>query len=177
MNRKILTFIIAVLALCGANQADAQFRWGITAGANFNDMKFKQDLITVDRAVGETVGIQAEMMFPGIGFGLDMGLRYEQRGATLNLGEKLIWSSQGYGKERLYIHYVDIPFHLKFKYTHLQGLEDYIAPFVFGGPTFALQAGHSKCEAIDFSGGEIALTAGLGVELYKRWQGCGSHTW
>ncbi|MDE6859588.1 MAG: PorT family protein [Duncaniella sp.] len=177
MNRKILTFIIAVLALCGANQAYAQFRWGITAGANFNDMKFKQDLITVDRAVGETVGIQAEMMFPGIGFGLDMGLRYEQRGATLNLGEKLIWSSQGYGKERLYIHYVDIPFHLKFKYTHLQGLEDYIAPFVFGGPTFALQAGHSKCEAIDFSGGEIALTAGLGVELYKRWQVCGSYTW
>lgn len=177
MNRKIITFIIAVMALCGANQAYAQFRWGATAGVNFNDMKFKQDLFTVDQAVGGTAGIQAEMMFPGIGFGLDMGLRYEQRGATLNLGEKLIWSSQGYGKERLYIHYVDIPFHLKFKYTRLQGFEDYLAPFVFGGPTFGIQAGHSKCGAIDFSGGEIALTAGAGVEIYKRWQLCASYTW
>lgn len=177
MNRKILTFIIAVVALCGAKEASAQFRWGVTAGVDFNDMNFKQDLFSVEQALGETVGIQAEMMFPGIGFGLDMGLRYEQRGATLNLGEKLLWESQGYGKERLYIHYVDIPFHLKFKYTRLQGLEDYIAPFVYGGPTFAIQAGHNKCDAIDFSGGEISLTAGVGVELYKRWQLSASYTW
>lgn len=177
MKRKIITLIIAVVTLCAASEADAQFRWGATAGVNFNNMKFKQDLFTVDQAFGETVGVQAEMMFPGIGFGIDMGLRYEQRGATLHMGEKLLWESQGYGNERLYIHYIDIPFHLKFKYTRLQGLEDYFAPFVYGGPTFAIQAGHSKCEAIDFSGGEIALTAGGGFELYKRWQISASYTW
>ena len=177
MKRKFITFIMAIVALCAVNEADAQFRWGVTAGVDFNNMKFKQDLFTVDQAFGESAGIHAEMMFPGIGFGLDMGLRYEQRGATLHMGEKLLWESQGYGKERLYVHYIDLPFHLKFKYTRLQGLEDYIAPFVYGGPTSAIQAGHSKCDAIDFSGGEIALTAGAGFELYKRWQIAASYTW
>ncbi|MCI8997498.1 MAG: PorT family protein [Muribaculaceae bacterium] len=177
MKRNIITLIIAVFALCAASEASAQFRWGATAGVNFNTMKFKQDLFTVDQAVGESAGLHAEMMFPGIGFGIDMGLLYEQRGATLHMGEKLLWESQGYGNERIYMHYVDIPFHLKFKYTRLQGLEDYVAPFVYGGPTFCIQAAHSKCEAIDFSGGEIALTAGAGVELYKRWQISASYTW
>ncbi len=88
-----------------------------------------------------------------------------------------MWSSQGYGNERLYIHYVDIPFHLKFKYTRLQGVEDYVAPFVYGGPTFSLQAGHSKCEALKFSGGEVGLTAGIGAEVMKNWQIAASYTW
>ncbi|MCM1137121.1 MAG: PorT family protein [Duncaniella sp.] len=177
MKRKLFTLIITIITLCFATEVNAQFRWGATAGVNINDMKFKQDLFTVDQAVGGSAGVRAEMMFPGIGFGLDLGLMYEQRGATLHMGEKLMWESQGYGKERLYIHYIDIPFHLKFKYTRLQGLEDYVAPFVYGGPTFGIQAGHSKCDAIDFSGGEIALTAGAGVELYKRWQVSASYTW
>lgn len=177
MKRKFISLIITVIALCAAIGVNAQFRWGATAGVNFNDLKFKQDLFTVDRAVGESAGVRAEMMFPGIGFGIDLGLMYEQRGATLHMGEKLLWESQGYGNERLYIHYIDIPFHLKFKYTRLQGLEDYVAPFVFGGPTFGIQAGHSKCKAIDFSGGEIALVVGGGVELYKRWQLSASYTW
>ena len=83
MKRNIITLIIAVFALCAASEASAQFRWGATAGVNFNTMKFKQDLFTVDQAVGESAGLHAEMMFPGIGFGIDMGLLYEQRGASL----------------------------------------------------------------------------------------------
>ncbi len=73
-------------------------------------------------------------MFPGIGFGIDLGLRYEQLGASLNMGDFPMWEDS-YGKERIYIHNIRIPFHLKFKYTRFQGFEDYPAPFVFGGPT------------------------------------------
>lgn len=168
--------ILAALLLA-APMASAQFRWGATAGVNFNTMKFKQDLFDVSQGFGESAGIRGELMFPGIGFGIETGLMYEQRGASLNLGDKLIWSSQGYGKERIYIHSIDIPFNLKFKWTRLQGAEDYIAPFVFGGPILSIQAGHSKCRAIEYSGGEVAVVAGIGAEIYKNWQVAASYTW
>ncbi len=128
-------------------------------------------------AVGESAGIRGEMMFPGIGFGLELGLFYQQQGATLALGDKPIWSTQGYGNERVYLHSVSIPFNLKFKWTRMQGLEDYVAPFAFGGPILQIQAGHSKCDALKYSGGDVELCAGIGVEVMKRWQIAGSYIW
>ena len=179
MKRKFLTFIIILAALCGVQQANAQFRWGATVGANFNDLKFKQsDILSVGKGFGESAGINGEMMFPGIGFGIDIGLRYEQLGAKLNLGDFPIWESQGYSTdERIYIHNIQIPFNLKFKYTRLQGFEDYLAPFVFGGPVFNIQAAHSKCDALKFSGGDLGLTVGAGAEIFRRWQLSASYTW
>lgn len=183
MNRKLLTLIISLVALCGSFSANAQMRWGATAGINFNDFKFKQTLrsankvFTVDQGFGESAGVQGEMMFPGIGFGIELGLRYEQLGATFNMGDFEMWHSQGYGNERIYIHNLQIPFHLKFKYTRFQGFEDYLAPFVYGGPTFNIQVAHGKCDAMKFSGGDLGLTAGAGVEIFKRWQVSASYTW
>lgn len=179
MKRKLLSFIIAAAALCGSSVASAQFRWGATIGGNFNNFKFKQsDILTVDKGFGESVGINGEMMFPGIGFGIDLGLRYEQLGASLNLGDFPIWASQGYSAdERIYLHNIQIPFNLKFKYTRFQGFEDYLAPFVFGGPVFNIQAAHSSCDALKFSGGDLGLTVGAGAEIFKRWQISASYTW
>ena len=179
MKRKFLTFIIILAALCGVHQDNAQFRWGATVGANFNDLKYKQSgILSVGKGFGESAGINGEMMFPGIGFGIDIGLRYEQLGAKLNLGDFPLWESQGYSTdERIYIHNIQIPFNLKFKYTRLQGFEDYLAPFVFGGPVFNIQAAHSKCDALKFSGGDLGLTVGAGAEIFRRWQLSASYTW
>lgn len=179
MKRSLTALLIAVLAIFVSSTAGAQMRWGATAGVNINSMKFKQDLFSVSSAVGESAGIRGEMMFPGIGFGIELGLYYQQQGATLHLADKpnIIWSSQGYGDERVYLHNISIPFNLKFKWTRMQGLEDYIAPFVFGGPILQIQAGHSKCDALKYSGGDVELCAGVGVELLKRWQIAGSYIW
>lgn len=179
MKRSLTALLIAVMAICAASTASAQMRWGASAGVNINSMKFKQDLFSVSSAVGESAGIRGEMMFPGIGFGIELGLFYQQQGATLHLADKpnIIWSSQGYGNERVYLHNISIPFNLKFKWTRMQGLEDYIAPFVFGGPILQIQAGHSKCDALKYSGGDVELCAGVGVELLKRWQIAGSYIW
>ena len=157
--------------------AAAQFRYAAIAGADFTTLKFKQDLVEVNTVVGYSAGVQGELMFPGIGLGIDLGVLYNQVGAKVNLGQKPIWSTLGYGDERVYIHNLNIPVHLRFKWTRMNGLEEKIAPFVFGGPEFNLQLGHSRCEAIKFSGGDMGLTAGIGAELYRRWQVSGSYTW
>lgn len=121
--------------------------------------------------------MQGEMMFPGIGFGIDLGFIYNMANTKVNLGQRVIWQSQGYGNELIMMHQINIPFHLRFKYTRLQGLEETIAPFVYGGPDINFTVAHSKCDAMSFAGGNIGLTAGLGVELFTRWQVSGSYTW
>lgn len=175
MMKKIIA-LIAFVAVFAAT-ASAEFRYGPTVGVDMTTLKFKQDLISVDQSVGFQAGVQGEMMFPGIGFGVDIGLLYVQRGARVNLGEKLIWSSLGYTDPRVYLHYVEIPINLRFKWTRMNGLEDYVAPYVFGGPTLSLLAGHSSIDAFDYAGGDLGLQAGIGFEIMRRWQVQGSYNW
>lgn len=177
MKRKLVSAIILLAAVVLPLSSNAQFRRSAVVGVNISDLVFKQDLVGVSSIVGARAGVEGELMFPGIGFGLSFGLFYNQLGADVNLGEKKIWESQGYGNERLYLHNVTIPLHLRFKWTRLNGLEDIIAPLVFGGPDFSILAGHSKCDAIKWAGGDLGLTAGIGAELYKNWQVTASYTW
>ena len=177
MKRSIIAIVIVIAALAGVRDAHAEFRWSGEAGPTINNLVFKQNLVSVSQTVGYTGGIHGEMMFSGIGFGLDFGLLYNQQGAKVNLGEREVWSSLGYGNQNVYIHNIMIPFNLRFKYTRLNGLEDKIAPLVFGGPVFDIQVAHGGPDAYKFSGGDLGLTCGVGVELFKRWQITGSYTW
>lgn len=173
--KKLLLALTAVIAM--AIPAKAQFRYGPTAGIDITTLHFSQDLFTVDQSVGMQAGVQCELMFPGIGFGVDFGLLYAQRGATLHLGEQKIWASDGYTDPRTYLHYIEIPINLRFKWTRMNGLEEKIAPYVFGGPTLSILAGHNKLEALEYPGGEFGLQAGIGAEIFRHWQLQGSYTW
>lgn len=176
--KKILTAILlAVIALSVPTTTNARMRWAATAGVTVNDMTFKQTLVPVSHAVGYTAGITGENIFPGIGIGIEVGLLYNQQSAKIDLGSREVWSSLGYGNEHLMIHCIQIPVYLRWKWTRLNGLEDKIAPLIFGGPQFNIQAGHTNGSAFEFSHGDLGLTAGLGVELWKRWQVTGSYTW
>lgn len=175
--KKLLSIIFIVMGLSVALPAVAQFRYGPTAGVDLTTLKFKQTLFDVDRSVGEIVGIQGEMMFPGIGFGVDFAALYTQRGATLNMGQREIWASDGYGRERSYLHYLEIPVNVRFKWTRMAGLEDYVAPYVFGGPTFSFLMGHSRIPALEYAGGDLGVQCGMGFEVFKRWQIQASYTW
>lgn len=177
MKQSIRLILALALFLGCITGARAQFRYAAVAGPNLSALKWKQDLVSCSQAPGFQAGVQGEMMFPGIGFGIDLGFIYNMANTKVNLGQKLIWSSEGYGNELLMMHQINIPFHLRFKYTRLQGLEETFAPFVYGGPDINFTVAHSKCDAMSFAGGNIGLTAGLGVELFTRWQISGSYTW
>lgn len=142
MRKSIILAALFVAAILPA-ATNAQFRYGPMAGVSITNLKFKQDLITIDKTTGFSAGAVAEMMFPGFGFGIDLGLYYELRGARLAMGEKKMWASQGLGDERMCLHYLTLPLHLKLKYTRLNGLEEKIAPMVFAGPTFGFHLASS----------------------------------
>ena len=177
MRKKLIISLVALIAALSSFTAQSQMRRGVTAGFNLTSLSMKQDLITVKYVPGFNVGMNIESMFPGIGFGINTGVFYSLRGAKMNLGEKEIWASDGYGDERAYLHYLEIPFHLRFKWTRMDGFEDYFAPFVYGGPTLGLMVAHNKCEALKYAFGEIGLTGGIGFEIMKRWQLTGAYTW
>lgn len=172
---KLLTILSLVIGSSLA--ANAQFRYAAIVGFENTNLKFKQDLVNVSHTPSFQVGVQGEMMFPGLGFGIDLGLIYNQLGAKVNLGERKIWASQGFGDERVRLHTLQIPLHLRFKWTRMNGLEDIVAPFVYGGPDFNILVGHGDCDAFKYAGGDLSLSAGGGVELFRRWQLSFQYSW
>ena len=147
--KKLSFIIVALMALAGALQSSAQMRWGATAGIDITNMKwsqksFRNEPFKSTKSLGYTAGIIGEYEIPGIGFGIDLGLQYAQRGASFNMGDFEIWNSDGYGNERSYLHYLDIPIHLRFKYSNLNGFERKLCPFVFVGPELSILLAHNK---------------------------------
>lgn len=183
MKTKFIAIFILLSLLMIPAAARAEFRYGPMAGVNFNSLKMSQALVPVHGAVGAQGGVQAEMMFPGIGFGIDFGLLYNMQGAKLDLGSREVWASSGIGNHNVMMHTIQIPFHLRFKWTRMNGLEDYIAPFVSGGPDFSILAGHSGFKGNDgihplkYAAGGLGLSVGGGAELLRRWQVSVQYTW
>lgn len=184
MKRLTAPFIALLLIIACASSASAQFRYSAIAGVTANDLKFKQDIFPVSGTVGFQLGAQGELMFPGIGFGIDFGLIYNLMGAKTDLGSRKLWSSAGFGNENVMLHGLEIPFHVRFKWTRMNGLEDYIAPFVYGGPDFNILVGHNRIKGNEgepnpytYAGGDLGLTCGGGAELWKRWQVSVQYTW
>ena len=182
--KRIPALIIAFTILFAALPAAAQFRYAPVAGVTLNNLKFQQDLFPVDQTVGFEAGVQGELMFPGIGFGIDFGLIYNLMGAKVDLGTREVWASDGFGKYTNALHVLQIPFPLRFKWTRMNGVEDYIAPFVYGGPDFGILVGHSNIKGnpgvpnpFKYSGGDLGLSVGGGAEIFKRWQVSVQYTW
>lgn len=172
--KKILIFF---MFLAVAVSVSAKFRCGPTVGANFDHYHWKQKLVSSDQLVGFDAGLQCELMIPGIGFGVDFGLRYLYRGGKVGFGDQYVWSSDGIGNTDLRMHTIQVPANLRFKYTRLNGIENIIAPFVYGGPRFNFNCANSKCDAIDRYNFSLGLGCGLGVELYKKFQISAGYDW
>ena len=75
-----------MMAVAGAFQAVAETRWGVTAGANYNQVHFNQsDIFKSDHTVGGNLGLTGELMIPGIGFGVDGSILYSMRNGKLHM--------------------------------------------------------------------------------------------
>lgn len=182
--KSLKALIAAIIFLAVPAAMFGQFRYGPTAAVNINTLKFKQDLIDINTRIGAQAGIEAELMFPGIGFGIDFGFIYNMEGANVDLGSRKIWSSDGFKKTDVTLHAIQIPFHLRFKWTRLNGLEDIIAPFVYGGPDFSFVVAHNSIKGnsgvpnpFKYAGGDLGLSVGGGVELLRHWQVSAKYTW
>ena len=102
--KRVFAIMAAVLLVFVS--VKAEFRYGPIIGGGISNLHFKQDLVDIKKVPSFSAGVLGEMMFAGIGFGMDLGLKYEMRGAKMDLGSKPMWADQGYGNERYYMHYL-----------------------------------------------------------------------
>ena len=178
--RSYIKYTLITIALLSALSSVAQpvRRWGITFGGNYNEIHFKQsDLFESDRMFGPSIGVTGDMMIPGVGFGIDASILYTMRQGRLHLGDRRVWESLGLGNEVARQHYIDVPLNLKFRYSRLGGLESTLMPFVYVGPTFSFLVGHNKVgDALKYTGVNVLLHAGIGVELFNKVQVSGGYS-
>lgn len=174
--KKIISLAVIALILSAGFKASAQFRYGPAVEVGVTNLKFKQDLFDVSKQIGYGAGVAAELMFPGVGFGIDFGLSYEMRGAKLNMAQCELWNWMGVGNRHLQLHTLVLPIHLRFKYTRLNGIEDKIAPLIYAGPSFGFNVGHSANSALEYAGADLGIDMGLGAEVFRRWQVSVSYT-
>lgn len=174
MKKRLFSLLLAILTVVTASAA---FRWGPTVGINGSTFSWKQDLVNTRHAVGFSAGVTGELMIPGIGFGIGTGLNYQMNGANVNFGERKVWSSLGFGDCNVRIHTVQLPLNLRFKWTRMEGLEQYLAPLVFGGPVFTFNCGGSNSKMLDIPFGTIDLQVGAGAEIFRNWQLYGGYYW
>lgn len=183
MNARKLTLLLTGCLVSLA--ASAQFSYGPQLGANFSELKFKQKIVDTSMQVGPSAAVQCEFIFTDFGLGIDFGLGYSMTGAKVNLGQKPVWSlpqQGGFGNETTLAHNLWLPVHIRWKWTKMQGVEEIIAPIVYGGPEFNIQLANSRnrnhgIDAYRFSGGDVQLACGAGVELFRHWQITAGYSW
>ena len=171
--KKLVLALIAMVCGLGAN---AELRWGPTASVNFNTFHWKEPLLDTHLRTSFDAGIMTEVMIPGIGFGVDAGLTYGMRNARVNFGQWEIWNTDGFKDETVNIHTINIPLHLRFKYTRLEGVEEIIAPLAFAGPVFSFNVA-GNCKALEQPVGTVSLDFGLGCELFQKFQVSVGYLW
>lgn len=174
MFRKLLVLSILFFASISAS---AEFRWGPTVGANFMSMHWKQDIAKTSLRTGFQAGVLGELMIPGIGFGIDLGLKYKMDGSYVNFGDHLIWSSTGIKNQDVRFHTIEIPINLKFKWTRMNGFERILAPFVYAGPTFNFIAATNDAPAIEHPLGYVGIQVAAGGEFFEHYQISAGYCW
>lgn len=170
-------FFSLILFLAIALQASAEFRWGPTLGVNFSTLSWRQKLAKTSGLTGFDAGVAGELMIPGIGFGIDMGLRYNLHGAKVNFGDHQVWAIDGIKNQNVWFHTLEIPLNLKFKWTRLNGFEQILAPFIYGGPVFNFTLATNKAPAIEHPAGYVAMQVALGAELFEHYQISAGYSW
>lgn len=168
--------VLALMAIVLGFSANAELRWGPTASVNFNTFHWKEPLLSTKFGAGFDAGVMTEVMIPGIGFGVDAGITYAMRNGKVNFGQWEVWKSEGYGNENVMIHMVNIPLHLRFKYTRLEGVEETIAPLAYVGPVFQFNVA-GNCKALEQPFGTVALDFALGCELFQKYQISVGYLW
>lgn len=165
--------ILLGLCLIGAVPANAQFNWGIKAGADFSG-KTANIAAAKEGYSGWYAGPMAKFVFPVIGLGLEANALYSNSGVTI-------------GEEKFNKNSVEIPVYLRYE-LRIPAISRVIAPFIAVGPQWGYVFGKkefgndiSKVNNLDeakdvynkyfkFNESNFSLNLGLGFVFFNHVQ-------
>lgn len=165
--KRILVFLL--VAVAAVSSAQAQFRFGIKAGANFNKIHLTdaKKTFSSDNGAGFTGGVMTEFQIPIIGLCFDASLMYTR------MNGDVIMSDEGTKTKTDANNFFEIPINIKYKFG-LPVVSNIITPYIFTGPDFAFRLGgqnnYFKTKDVQY-----AWNIGVGVELISHLQVQGSY--
>lgn len=158
--------IIAVIAICSALTAQAQFKIGPRLGVNVNSLHFDKSTFDSDNRAGFTGGLMVEFTVPVIGIGLDASVMYVRRDAE--------WMENN-ASATSHRDYIAIPINLKYKFN-LPAVNHIVRPFLTTGPEFAFLTSRTGInQFIKNKKSDFSWNFGIGVELISHLQVAASY--
>lgn len=188
--KKLVAILFVLLSVIVTVPAQARLRAGLKLGANVNAPTFETTSnYTTDNTylANFTGGLAVEWMI-GLGFGFDFGAIYKASGTEYRLGDNIIESIAGNIEDvtlKNVVHYVEVPVFLKYK-LRIVDIEEIIAPYVFGGPSFAFKIGETikfndenlkDFIHIDNKSVDYAINVGVGIEIVEMFQLSAQYSW
>lgn len=162
--------MVMAIFVCGS--AHAEFRFGLKAGLNVNEMRFNETTFDATNRAGFTAGVMTEFTVPIIGIGMDLSLMYTRMNSDLDRYQGNPVTDGSLGKD-----FLEIPLNLKYK-VNIPVVASIIRPMLFTGPTMALKFNGGKhFQAIKSKTVQWGWNLGLGVELFKHLQVAAGYTW
>lgn len=172
MNQMKKISILLLVAVLGAFGAQAQIRFGIKAGANFNKIHFSdvESSFQPDNSCGWNAGVMTEFTVPIVGLCFDASLLYSRMNNAISSDfnkevADALDSDMSYGKN-----FLEIPINIKYKFG-IPVIGSIIKPFIYTGPSFAFKLDKSIMDKTF----QCAWNIGIGVELIKHLQISGSY--
>lgn len=160
MNTIKKIFVTLVIALVGMGVANAQFRFGIKAGLNVDNLHFNETILDKDNGLGWTAGLMTEFQVPVIGLCFDLSLMYT------HMNSDLISDAGEYIKNK---NFIEIPLNLKYKFK-IPMVANVFSPYIFTGPAFAFKLDKNTIDAFKTKTCQMAWNVGLGFELIRHLQ-------
>lgn len=155
MRRFVTILLFAVLL---AATAGAQLRLGPRVGIATGSLHFDSKMLSSERRMGWTAGLQLELRLPIVGLGIDGSLMFTHRNDVLRDDQRT------YHRD-----YIEIPLHVRYTLS-IAGLNKLVAPFAFTGPNFGLLCHESSDITWDNRASNLSWDAGFGVELLGHLQ-------
>lgn len=156
--------LVALVAIFSFGYASADFRWGIKAGLNFNNMDIKDvkaSVVDPGNRTGWQAGLMAEFTIPIVNIGADVSLMY----ARQNLDNMTVDNETVYKNKD----FLDIPVNLKWK-IGLPIVGKIISPIIYTGPDFLVALNKKTLKNIETKTCEVGWNVGIGIELLRHLQ-------
>jgi hypothetical protein len=163
--------VLLLMAILTIGVSQAQFRFGIKAGLNFNKLKNStEELLSSDNGCGFTGGVMTEFQVPIVGLCFDASLMYTRMSADLGVNEIV---DNVISKDENAKNFFEIPINVKYKFQ-IPAVSSIVAPYLFTGPSFAFKLGGDE-SVLTTKTFQCAWNIGVGVELIKHLQISGSY--
>ena len=156
-----------LLGMTAFSSAEAQFHWGVRAGADFSKFPTTSDQFKSDYYTGFHVGPTVEMKLP-LRFSVDASLLFSQKNVGITSMEKTEV------KDILKTNYFVVPVNAKFDLVSLPGAD----VMVIAGPQFNFKLNNNLEDLKDLNTlreteakkASVGVNVGLGVRVLKMLQ-------